>query len=526
MKATAVNRSPRARWARAACWWQPKISKRTPGLLAVAAALGSTACGGPAADTAAEADHSHAGGGVVTHWTEELELFVEFPPHVKDVASDPWAIHLTWLEDWQPVREGRLTVLLRGPGGAREEIVMDAPDRPGVYTATPALPATGTWRADMTLAVRGADHAIPVGQLQVFESEDALPHDVEQPPPGLIALLKEQQWAMPFAVGVAEVRRIARSIPATGEIEAPAGGLAHVSTPVAGLIVANGPALAPGDPVSAGQTVAVIAPASPDNSYARLRANLMEAQHEAERAERLFAAGAIAQRRLEEARRDLDVAQAAFEAIGGTPPGEEDGTDPHLYHLRTPIGGVVADRHVATGQHVAAGAHAFTIVNPATLWFMARVPARHAGALGDLRGAWFTVEGTERVHTAGRLVSVGSVIDPASRTLPVRFAVANPDRALKVGMLADGHLLVGDPVEGVAVPAPAVQDEDGLPVVYVKVGGEAFLRRVVELGPSDGTWTIVAAGVEAGEQVVTTGAYQVKLASLGDVEISDHGHPH
>ena len=499
---------------------------RAAGALVLAAVLGLSACGDPAADSPAEADHSHAGVGVVTHWTDELELFVEFPPHVKDVPSDPWAIHLTWLENWQPVRDGRLTLLLRGPGGAREEIVMDAPDRPGVFTATPALTATGTWRADMTLAVRGADHPIPVGQLQVFESEDALPHDVEEPPPGLIALLKEQQWTMPFAVGVAEVRQIARSIPATGEIAAPASGLAHISAPVAGLIVAGGPALAPGDAVRADQTLALIAPASLDNSYARLRADVVEAQREADRAERLFAAGAIAQRRLEEARHELDVALAAFEAIGGTPPGEEDGTDPHLYRLRTPIGGVIADRHVAPGQHVDAGTHAFTIVNPATLWLVAHVPARHAAALGDLSGAWFTVEGTERVHTAARLVSVGSVIDPASRTLPVRFAVANPDRALKVGMLADGHLLVGDPVEGVAVPAAAIQDEDGLPVVYVKVGGEAFLRRVVELGPSDGTWTIIAAGVAAGEQIVTTGAYQVKLASLGDVEISDHGHPH
>ena len=52
------------------------------------------------------------------------------------------------------------------------------------------------------------------------------------------------------------------------------------------------------------------------------------------------------------------------------------------------------------------------------------------------------------------------------------------------------------------------------------------MRRVVELGPSDGEWVLVAGGIASGEQVVTTGAYQVKLASLGDVEISDHGHPH
>ena len=490
-------------------------------------ALGSFACAQPAPDPAAVADHSHAGGGVVTHWTDALELFVEYPPHVRDVASDPWAIYLTWLEDWQPVREGSLVLLLRGPGGAREEVVLASPDRPGVYTATPTLTATGTWRADLTLAARGGEYGIPVGQLQVFESEDALPHDVEQQPPGLIALLKEQQWSMPFQVALAEERRIPRTIPATGEIVAPGNGLAQVSTLVAGVVVATGTALAPGDPVRAGQILTVIAPTSLDNSYSRMRADVVAAEREAARAERLFAAGAIAGRRLEHARHELEVALAAFAAIGGVRPGnEDDGTDPHLYQLRSPIGGVISERHVAPGQHVEAGTHAFTVINPETLWLVARVPARYAEEASDVRGAWFTVEGTSRVHTTRRVVSVGSVIDPESRTLPIRLAVPNPDRVLKVGMLADGHLLAGEPVAGVAVPAAAVLEEDGLMVVYVKVGGEAFQRRVVELGPSDGSWTIIAAGVADGEQVVTTGAYQVKLASLGDAEISDHGHPH
>lgn len=489
--------------------------------------LWCTACARPASDTTTDAGHSHAGGGVVAHWTDALELFVEYPPHVRDIPSDPWAIHLTWLREWQPVREGTLTLLLRGPGAASEEIVLSQPDRPGVYTATPALTVTGTWRADLTLSARGAEYAIPMGQLQVFESEDALPHDVEQPPPGLITLTKEQQWSMPFGVALAGERRIPRTIPAAGEIVAPASGLAHVSTLVAGVIVARGPTLNPGDRVDAGQTLALIAPASLDDSYSRLRADVAAAEREAARAEQLFAAGAIARRRLEHAGHELEVARAALEAIGGPYPGDEgDGTDPHLYHLRSPIAGVVAERHVASGQHVVAGTHAFTVVNPDTLWFLARVPARDAGEAGSASGAWFTVEGASRVHHADRMVSVGTVIDPGSRTLPVRFAVANPDRALKVGMLANGHLSVGDEVEGVAVPVSAVLEEDGLAVVYAKVGGEAFMRRVVELGPSDGEWVIVAAGVETGEQVVTTGAYQVKLASLGDPEISDHGHPH
>lgn len=505
---------------------------RTAAIAGIAGVLGTSvlaACGGaqPGADPAAEADHSHAGGGVVTHWTDELELFVDYPPHVRDVPSDPWAIHLTWLEDWQPVRAGSLTLLLRGPGGAREEIVMAAPGRPGVYTATPTLAATGTWRADLTLAFEGREYAIPVGRLQVFESEDALPHDQEQPQPGLIALLLEQQWSMPFRVVLAEDRRIPNTIPVAGEIVAPGSGLAHLSTLAAGVIVARGSPLVVGDPVEAGQTLATIAPTSLDNSYSRMRADLVAAEREAARAERLFAAGAIPESRFEHTRHELEVARAAFEAIGGIHPDDErDGADPHLYHLRSPIRGVIAARHVAPGQHVEAGTHAFTVVDPGTLWFVARVPVRYSGAAGDMQGAWFTVEGMPRVHTADRVVSIGSVIDPESRTLPVRLAVSNPDGVLKVGMLANGHLLVGDPVEGAAVPVAAVQEEDGLTVVYVKVGGEAFQRRVVQLGPSDGTWTIVTAGIAAGEQVVTTGAYQVRLASVGDAEISDHGHPH
>lgn len=494
---------------------------------ALAAWLSLAGCASaPSAEDVA-ADHSHAGGGVVAHWTESLELFVEYPPHVRGIASDPWEIHLTWLADWKPVREGRLALLLRGPGGAREEVVLEAPARPGIYRPSLTLAEIGTWRADLTLAARGENFVIPVGQLQVFASEDALPHDVEEPPPALIALPKEEQWAMPFEVAVAGVRRIPNSIAVTGEITARARGLAHVSTPVAGLLLVRGPSPAQGEAVREGETLALIAPTSLDDSYARMLADVEEAEREASRAERLFTAGAIAERRLEEARHDLDVARSAFEAVGGMPSATEDAdADPHLYRLRSPINGVIAERHVAPGEHVGTGTHAFTIVDSGTLWFVARVPARHAEAAGEIQGAWFTVEGTDHTHAADRVVSVGSIIDPGSRALAVRFAVENPGGVLKVGMLAEGHLLVGDPVEGVAVPSGAILDEDGLSVVYVKIGGEAFQRRIVETGPSDGEWTIVRSGVANGEQVVAIGAYQVRLASLGEVEVSDHGHPH
>jgi cobalt-zinc-cadmium efflux system membrane fusion protein len=60
----------------------------------------------------------------------------------------------------------------------------------------------------------------------------------------------------------------------------------------------------------------------------------------------------------------------------------------------------------------------------------------------------------------------------------------------------------------------------------VQTGGESFERRPLQLGSTDGEHTLVERGVQAGEHVVTAGAYQVYLASLGSSETAGHGHTH
>lgn len=507
-----------------------------------AATIGLWGCGG--AEDAGEADAAahdpHGGGGAFTQTANGIELFVEYPHQIQGVESEEaWEIHLTRVEDWQPVVGANVTVVMYGPRGAREEFAA-APGIAGVYAAVPTASAAGEWLAEFAVSVDGRGFTIPGGPFEVFGSEDEVDlhaghsHGDEADPEaedeaaaaGLIILAKAEQWSFPFGVAVAEEREIPASIPVAGELVAPPGGLVHVSSPVAGLVAVDGPSIGPGDRVSAGQTLALIAPTSLDNSYVRTRADVIEAQLEADRAERLYAAGAIPQRRLLDARRNLDVAVAAFEAIGGTldSVGDEE-PDPDLYYLRCPIDGVVTVRDVALGAQVETGQHAFTIVDASSLWFVARLPARYAADANRIRGAWFTVEGGADAFTTNRVLSIGSMIDPSNRTLPVRFGVGNPGGALKVGMLAEGNLLLGEPMQGVAVPASAIQDENNLQVIYVMRTGDTFERRVVETGPSDGSWTIVRSGLAAGERVVTAGAYQVSLAVLGVIEPAhDHAH--
>ncbi len=475
------------------------------------------ACG---ADQTTTESEELLGGGAVTVWTDLTELFFEYPPLIAGVESEPWAVHVTDLRDFRAVTEGSLELRMTSTNGETHRVRVAEPSRPGVYGPVVNLPASGTY--ELIVAVQGPlTDEIFVGPIQVYSSVEGLPTTVPEDPSG-IPLLKEQQWTIPFATVAAQVQSMHRSVSAPGEIIPAARALAQVPAPVAGLLIAARNQRAPvvGDRVRRGTPLGVIAPSDDEGSYATLVARVERLEREVARAERLYNAEAIPQKRLEETRHDLAVARAALEAFGGS---TDEGYE---LVLRAPLDGVVTERSLVAGARVAAGDRLFTIVDPSTVWLRLHVSAVDATQLVSVVGASFTVEGSERVFRAERLVAIGDVIDPARRTVPVTFAVSNPDRALKIGALASGWIAVGDPEQGLAVPTQAVREEDGVPVVYVQTGGELFERRVLTLGPTDGRWTIVWGGVSQGERVVTMGAYQVRLAALNPDAVSDHGHPH
>jgi multidrug efflux pump subunit AcrA (membrane-fusion protein) len=78
----------------------------------------------------------------------------------------------------------------------------------------------------------------------------------------------------------------------------------------------------------------------------------------------------------------------------------------------------------------------------------------------------------------------------------------------------------------VAVPADAVVDDAGQPIVFVQTGGESFERRPVKVGgPREGGLVHILAGLEAGERIVIRGAHLVRLAALSP-QTPGHGHVH
>lgn len=461
-------------------------------------------------------------GGAITLWTDSTELFMEHPALIVG-APDKFAVHLTDLTDFAPLRSGRITLTFRSrDGGAPLVVVQETPRSPGIYGPAPTFERPGTY--DLTILVDSpqAKDSITVPNLRVYANAAEAPKEEGGGKSG-IAFLKEQQWKTPgFATAFALDGEVSATFDASGVVEPQAGRWAQVSAPVAGLVEASGIARSPvpGERVARGQALAVLAPSLGDGGgalIAEARARLREAQDEYDRAQRLLAVEAVPQRRVHEAEIRLT---AAKEALGGY--SSDDGG---RVTVRAPVGGVIAERRITPGSRVEAGAPLFTIVDASVVWLRVNVPAAQAPNVSRSSGVEFQVEGSPRTYKARRVISVGSVIDSLSRTVPLLFEVANPDGSLKVGANARVAVRTGRRERGVTIPASAVLDEDGRPIAYVQPEGESFEKRELILAGREGGRALVRSGLAAGERVVTGAAYQVRLASLS-TSVPAHGHEH
>ncbi|HSR40696.1 MAG TPA: efflux RND transporter periplasmic adaptor subunit [Longimicrobiales bacterium] len=478
-------------------------------------------CGGEGDTATAAAEEEHVESVVVTQWNDSTELFLEYPFLIAGEATGNWAIHLTDMGDFQPVRSGTLTVRFMNGSTPAETFTIEDVARDGIFLLDPVVERPGTYRVELALESPQVTSLHVLPEVRVHASAEDFPHVHAEEEGSAIAFLKEQQWQIPFDVVRAEEDSVRRTVSVPGEVVAPDGAVVQVSAPVNGIAAAEANRNAPsvGEHVSAGQVLAILLPTAQDGSFAQARARVGRLEREVARAERLFQVGAIAEKRLEEARHDLEVARAEAEALGA-----EGAEGDYRLRLTAPLAGEVARRSFVPGGRVEAGEPLYTLVDPSRGWLRLRVPATAAASIPVGARAAYTLEGSEDVRRSGPLVSVGSVMDPATRTVPVVFDLPGGG-SLTFGQLAQAAVPVDGTVTGIVIPNSAIVDDNGTPVAYVQAGGETFERRVLTLGAGDGRRTHVVSGIGPGEMVVITGAYQVRLASMSGGEFAG-GHTH
>ena len=494
----------------------------------------------------AHGGHGHGhGDGVaigITRWSETLELFAEHPPAVVGQEVS-FLAHVTILDGFPPLEDARVRLSMTGPAELHAEAPML---RSGIYRPVFTPTVAGTYSGTLTV-IEGGEGSIRDFEIEVYPTQAAADeaHPGDEEDDGSVSFLKEQQWRVPFDTAFADRRSIRPSAEVTGEFATPPGGVAHVHAPVAGRVMAATSGFpSPGTLVEAGDLLATIAPTpgAPEDA-ARASLAVVEAQSrleasriEVERTQRMAADQAIPARRVEEAERQLHVAEASVAAARRAQSlysSAQSGRGRGSWRITSPIRGVVDAVEVSPGEAVGSNDLLFRIVDPDVLWVRADVPEAWASRFVRDANASFQLVGDERWHvidlegspdTGASLVHASRTVDPGSRTVRVVYALGESEDALRVGAAVHVLVPVGPPVDAVTVPRSAILDVEGRSIVYVQVEGESFAERSVRTGPTEGARIAILAGVEAGERVVTRGAHLVRLAgSSGSV---GHGHVH
>ena len=223
------------------------------------------------------------------------------------------------------------------------------------------------------------------------------------------------------------------------------------------------------------------------------RADLALAAFDADRTARLFAAGKVSEQEKLAAdsrrdRADAAVRMAALRVEKCAP--------------AAPFAGVVAARYVEPGQLVAPGRPVARVVDPYVLKLVGALTGRDIAWIRPGEPATVTLE--DGTALDGTVVFVGPEADVATGKFPVEVRVANPDLALRPGLVGRAVLTRAVHRGALAVPRDAVITTPAGTEVYV-VEGERAHRREVILGPGRGLMVMVRDGLRAGELLVVRG---------------------
>jgi membrane fusion protein, heavy metal efflux system len=298
--------------------------------------------------------------------------------------------------------------------------------------------------------------------------------------------------------------------------------ITQVSGPVTRIVVDLGTTVKQGDPlllVSSADLSSAIA------TYRKARNRMELARTTLARSRDLLAHRVVAQKDFEQAEADFNDAstdvQNALQALrifglndAAVSEAERQGTAirPEL-PVRSPIAGQVVEKLVSPGQFIQAGATTcFMVTNPATVWVQAHVFEHELGGvrLGDR--ADIQAASLPNVFT-GKVTYIGAMLDPSTRTTPVRIVTENRGGLLKKDQFVDVVIHSGTSRDVLEVPTSAVlYNTENLPFVYVQVGSGRFAQRLIQTGMQAGAAIEVRSGLQEGEKVVAEGGLFLQFA--------------
>ncbi|MEM7585534.1 MAG: efflux RND transporter periplasmic adaptor subunit [Acidobacteriota bacterium] len=494
--------------------------------------------------------HDHGLGSnswTVTAWGQHFEAYPTVEPLVAG-ATALARFQATRLDGYEPLEEGSVEIVLTGGAGSQTFAARQA-EQPGVFQVEVTPESAGDYELAFRIETAEGAEELRGGKVRVGSAEQPGGLIVAPAPRGATdggqpqEFLKEEQWRSHFATTWVRSGRLARSVAGLARLRPPAGGEAVVTSSVNGVLrPAAGARSWPfvGQRVKRGSVLFHVLPqvaadsslATLDAELAALTAELAAARGRVARLEELLELEAASRREVGQARLRVETLEARHAAAerdaAAAHRSREGGSVKNALHLRTPFSGEVAWLDATPGVTVAAGEPLARLVRTDAVWV--EVLASPAGArqiaADGVRGVVLTgpEHGTTHLEDGVRLISVAPEASPDSGTVTVLLEVpATP--GLVLGTTLEAQVLGETEREGIVIPASAVVDDGGVPVVYLQLAGERFARQQIEVLERQGERLRVA-GLVPGQRLVSRGGDAIRRASLLAAGGGGHGHVH
>jgi Cu(I)/Ag(I) efflux system membrane fusion protein len=304
-------------------------------------------------------------------------------------------------------------------------------------------------------------------------------------------------------LGRAETKVMRRTLRALGRVAAEEAKYEDLALKVRGW-VRNLRVSAPGDRVARGQVLFDVF--SPELEAAQQE--YLQALAAAERA-RASAAPDRADALVRAARQRLsrwDIAPADLDALATS--GVARGELP----IRSPVSGYVSEKNIAAGSAFEPGQRLLRITPLGRVWIEASIyeselPEVAVGQLARVDLAHLHGEPFE-----ARVQWIYPSVDPETRTGKLRLEVANPDLALRPGMVADVEL-DSEVGEHLVVPQSAVLYTGARAFVFRSFGEGRFRPQEVRVGIRSGDDVEIRSGLAEGDTIVVSGTFLIASES-------------
>ena len=305
----------------------------------------------------------------------------------------------------------------------------------------------------------------------------------------------------------------------------PEGRSVVVTAPVAGTLTGAGPRA--GVRVRRGERLMTIAPLVPAERDQRIEAQRALTAAEAEetaarqrlqRLEQLLKDGAASARGVEEARAQHQVSLAALTAARERLQGASRnpvGAQGELT-VSAPFDGVVQRVSAVPGQTVASAAPLLELAQVDTLWARVAVYAGDVAAVDEAQPAVVRRLGASEAPVRATRVPAPMQGDPAAASVDLYYALSGGSNGFRPGERVLAELPLRSTERGLVVPDTAVlYDIHGATWVYEDLGGNAYVRRRVEIVRHAGNRAVVRRGLTEGKRVVTAGAAELFGTEFG-----------